>query len=481
MQSEPSKKQVMGWLWHSDLPFKPASFPFYYGWLILIVSTIGLVMSAPGQTIGVSVFTESLLDVTGLSRVQFSNAYLMGTLGSGLLLPYTGTVLDRIGVRKSVVASSIGLGAVLALLSQVDVMALQVSRLGPSKEIAAYALLTAGFLGLRFTGQGALTLTCRTMLGRWFERRRGLASSISAPFASVSFASSPLLLGGWVAGSGWRGAWQEMALLIGIGMAAFGWLFFREDPESCGLQMDGESPENSIEDLDPTGTALGDGATEADPTPTTRTQPATPSTSPIKSDATRAEALRSAGFWLITLGIANHAMVGTGIALHIVDLGAEAGLTEAAALRIFLPVTLISVPVGIVMGLAIDRFPMRGLIMAMMVGQCLMFGLAPHLADPLLYVLCIAGWGFSGGFYGPLTVAALPNFFGRTHLGAIQGVMMMVIVIASALGPALLAAGKTIFGSYEVILHALAGLPLILFVVAAFMRSPSPAQRRLSP
>ena len=44
------------------------------------------VMSAPGQTIGVSVFTESLLDATGLSRVEFSNAYLMGTLASGLLL-----------------------------------------------------------------------------------------------------------------------------------------------------------------------------------------------------------------------------------------------------------------------------------------------------------------------------------------------------------------------------------------------------------
>jgi MFS family permease len=167
-------------------------------------------------------------------------------------------------------------------------------------------------------------------------------------------------------------------------------------------------------------------------------------------------------------------MVGTGIALHIVDLGAEAGLSEAQALRIFLPITLISVPTGIVMGLAIDRFPMRLLIMAMMVGQFLMFGLAPHLADPLLYVLCLAGWGFSGGFYGPLTVAALPNFFGRMHLGAIQGVMMMVIVIASALGPALLATGKTTFGSYETILHALAGLPLILFIVAAFMRNPTP-------
>lgn len=70
-----------------DFPFRPAALPFYYGWIILAVSTIGLVMSAPGQTIGVSVFTESLLDVTGLTRIEFSNAYLMGTLASGLMLP----------------------------------------------------------------------------------------------------------------------------------------------------------------------------------------------------------------------------------------------------------------------------------------------------------------------------------------------------------------------------------------------------------
>ena len=136
--------------------------------------------------------------------------------------------------------------------------------------------------------------------------------------------------------------------------------------------------------------------------------------------------------------------------------------------------TVISVPTGVVMGLLIDRLPIRGLIMAMMVGQALMCGLAPHLGDPVLYYLCLGGWGFSGGFYGPLTVAALPNFFGRTHLGAIQGVMMMIIVIASALGPALLAGGQILFGSYGPILHGLAGLPLLLFVVAALMRAPRP-------
>jgi hypothetical protein len=308
-------------------------------------------------------------------------------------------------------------------------------------------LLTLGFLGLRFSGQGVLTLTCRTMLGRWFERRRGLVSSISAPFASFAFASSPVLLASWVANSGWRGAWLEMALVVGIGMALFGWLFFRESPEDCGLEIDG-------------------GPSVATPPSENR------ETAPGRRDFTRSEAIRTTAFWVVTLGVSNHAMVGTGIALHIVDLGAEAGLSETAALGIFLPVTLISIPTGIVMGMAVDRFPMRFLIMGMMFGQVLMFGLAPHLGDPRLYWLCIAGWGFSGGFYSPLTVAALPNFFGRTHLGSIQGVMMMVIVIASALGPALLAAAKVSFGSYGPGLHLLAFLPLGLFFVAPFTRNP---------
>jgi len=434
-----------------DIPFRPTAFPFYYGWIVLAASTVGLVMSAPGQTIGVSVFTESLLDATGLSRVEFSNAYLMGTLASGMMLPYAGSVIDRIGVRSGVIWASIGLGLVVAYLSQVDRLAARISSFGVSETVAAYALLTVGFLGLRFSGQGVLTLVCRTMLGRWFERRRGLVSSISGPFASFAFAGSPLLLAGWVTHSGWRGAWLEISLVVGIGMALFGWLFFRENPEGCGLQIDG-GPDPAIR-------AAEDGT---EPTPAVVRQP----------DFTRAEALRTAAFWIVTLGISNHAMVGTGIALHIVDLGAEVGLTEADALGIFLPITLISVPTGIVMGLAVDRFPMRFLLMAMMVGQVLMFGLAPRLGDPVLYWLCIAGWGFSGGFYGPLSVAAIPNFFGRTHLGAISGVMMMVIVIASALGPAVLATVKATFGSYGVGLEVLAFLPLGIFFVAPFTRDP---------
>ena len=116
-----------------DFPFRPAALPFYYGWAVLVASIVGIVMSAPGQTIGVSVFTESLLEATGLSRIEFSNAYLIGTLISGLLLPYAGSVIDRIGARRGVVLASVGLGAVLAYMSQVDRIAAAVAGIGLPK------------------------------------------------------------------------------------------------------------------------------------------------------------------------------------------------------------------------------------------------------------------------------------------------------------------------------------------------------------
>ena len=88
-----------------DLPFAPARLPFFYGWWIVVVATVGIVMSVPGQTMGVSVFTDHLLAATGLSRLQLSMTYLVGTLASSLLLPRGGSLLDRHGSRVTSMAA----------------------------------------------------------------------------------------------------------------------------------------------------------------------------------------------------------------------------------------------------------------------------------------------------------------------------------------------------------------------------------------
>ncbi len=432
-----------------DFPIRPASFPFFYGWVVLVVSTLGIVMSVPGQTIGVSVFTDHLIDAIGISRLSLSNAYLAGTLASGLALPYAGTLIDRFGVRPMVLVACIGLAATLCFLAASDIVTGHISRtFGLNLELVGWAVLAVGFATLRFSGQGILTMVSRTMVGRWFERGRGLVAAVSGPFVSFSFSAAPLLLH-WLIGSlGWRQAWIGMAIAVGGGMSLIGWLFYRDNPEQCGLRMYGAS-----DDVDMTG--------EAALAP-----------SPVMREFTRPEAVRTSAFWLISLAIGNQALVGTGITFHIVDIGAEAGMTAETAVAIFLPIAIVSTLVGFAVGYAVDRVHVRTLVMVMMLGEIGMFAGMASFDNTAIRVATVACWGLASGFYGPLTVASLPGFFGREHLGSIQGAHMMIIVIASALGPAILASLHELFGSYEVGFYVVAVMPLLVLLWAPFTTDP---------
>ena len=71
-------------------PFDIRRVPFYYGWLIWVFSTLGILISIPGQTMGMAVFTDHLIEALHLSRTQLSMAYLIGTVGSSLFLTRAG-------------------------------------------------------------------------------------------------------------------------------------------------------------------------------------------------------------------------------------------------------------------------------------------------------------------------------------------------------------------------------------------------------
>ena len=144
-------------------PFDPAKVPFYYGWVVLVVGTLGIMASIPGQTAGVSVFTDPLTDSTGLSRIQLSIAYLIGTGTSGFLLPFGGRAIDRYGSRVMAMAAVLGLAATVTGMSFV----------GPMSTPVGMVVMSIGFGCLRFSGQGLLTLSSRTMISQWFDRRRG--------------------------------------------------------------------------------------------------------------------------------------------------------------------------------------------------------------------------------------------------------------------------------------------------------------------
>jgi hypothetical protein len=65
-----------------DWPFPAGKVPVFYGWIIAGISTFGFLFSVPGQTMGMAVFADSFIEVTGLSRTELSWAYMFGTIAS---------------------------------------------------------------------------------------------------------------------------------------------------------------------------------------------------------------------------------------------------------------------------------------------------------------------------------------------------------------------------------------------------------------
>jgi MFS family permease len=410
--------------------------PFYYGWVVLVVGTVGMLASFPGQTAGVSVFTDHLTEATGLDRLALATAYLLGTTSSGIILPVAGRWIDLVGSRVVAFGATIGLAVTLAAFSLV----------GPMSAATGLVVMTIGFAFLRFFGQGLLTLSSRTMIAQWFDRRRGLVSSVSSAAFAFVFSLTPALLFGLIELSGFRWAWRQLAIGLVVVMGTAVLILYRNRPEDCGLTIDTGEPLAG-------GRGLGDGAAGQQPVPlgppSGDSSTLDEQSSPPQVDATRAEAIRDRRFWIVTLPILSMSIVGTAITFHIVDLGSEVGLDEATIVRIFVPVAILSIPVTLVGGWLADVVPVVALAVAMAVLQIAMYLAVGELGDPLWQVVAIVSWGGSSALRAVLMAAALPRLFGRTNLGAIAGAQMSTLVIGSAIGPFFFAWVEATAGTYQ--------------------------------
>jgi MFS family permease len=80
--------------------------------------------------------------------------------------------------------------------------------------------------------------------------------------------------------------------------------------------------------------------------------------------------------------------------------------------------------------------------------------------------------GIGGGMVTVLFFSVWPRVFGRRQLGRIQGIGQSLTVLASAIGPLLLARGVEATGSYASMFRLLAAAVLIAALAAAVVRLP---------
>ena len=96
------------------------------------------------------------------------------------------------------------------------------------------------------------------------------------------------------------------------------------------------------------------------------------------------------------------------------------------------------------------------------------------LAGAWLYAAAV---GSSGGIITIVFFAAWGHLFGRDRLGRIQGIAQLGTVLASALGPVVVAESRSWSGSYSGVLTALAAAAGVLAVVALIAPLPRGANR----
>lgn len=420
----------------------PSKFPFFYGYIIVIVGTIGMLASLPGQTVGIATFTDPVMQALDLTRDQFSLAYMLGTLLSSFLITRTGGFYDRHGALITSVLAALLLGLTLLLCSVSDTIAQWLSRLlGISHWLVPFCVMVWLFFMLRFSGQGVLTMVSRNMIMKWFDSYQGRINAISSVCVALGFSASPILIDRLIQNFGWSGAWQMMAVSM-MGVILMVLLFYKDNPAQHGLVPDG---------------------LRVDPQ------------KPLKirqSDYSLESAIKTRTFWIYALLLSFYSFFVTGLTFHIVSIFSSAGYSRSEAISIFLPVSIISIFASIGGNLLSERIELKFLLYVMIVSSiAASIGLI-GLNDGWGIYYLIGGTGIMGGLFTVLMAITWPRFFGLLHLGAISGKAMSMLVLASALGPLLFSISKTLFNSYETI--SWMSLVYLLFIAVGARKANPP-------
>lgn len=402
----------------------PVALPFYYGWVNVFVAALAMVGTLPGRTQGLGLITEPLLKDLQLDRIVFARINLWATLIGALFGLGVGKMIDRFGSRIVLTFVSLALAAVTLSMSAASGVLV----------IAILITLTRGL------GQSALSVVSITMVGKWFVRRLNIAMAVYTILLSIGFMLAFPLIGTLVTRTDWRTAWWTIGIVLLLGLAPLSFLLVRRSPESCDLQTDGEVPHDQVSDKAP-GFTLG-------------------------------QALSTPSFWVFGIASAVYGLIASGIALFNESILAERGFDAATYHRSLVIVALTALVGNFLGGWLASRWSMNRLLalsMVLLAGSLLALPNVRTQGHVAAYAVVM---GLAGGFVIVIFFAYWSRAYGRAHLGKIQGAAQTLTVIASAVGPLLLAECVTRTGSYATMFYLLAVVVLGLALSAWLVKLP---------
>ena len=187
---------------------------------------------------------------------------------------------------------------------------------------------------------------------------------------------------------------------------------------------------------------------------------------PASPDVAWRDAVATPAFWVFALGTALYGLVASGIGLFNESILAERHFGPDVYYQT-LAVTAMTALAGNFLGgflatkVSLDRLLAGSLFI-------LAGGLAslPHVVTIAQVMTWAAAMGLGGGILMVLFFSVWPRLYGRRDLGRIQGSAQALTVVASAVGPLLLALCVSWTGSYAGMFRILSALVAVVGIAA---------------
>ena len=379
-------------------------------WLLAAVSLVGFTYS-PVATYSLGLFMEPLQREFGWERSQISMGLFVNALFAVLFTTPVGALIDRYGARRNAIPG--------IMLGMVGLGALSFANGSLVQWVALWTFYAMATLFIK------TTVWCAAV-SKAFSASRGLAIGVVLCGSGLSQSLTPIIAQRLIDGFGWRHAYQLLALGWGGLVLVLLLLFFHDfGPNNVPAKSEGAAPATALPGY------------------------------------TFREAIRTRPIQQICGAVLVGSIISVGIAVHLVPILIDTGLSRGAAAGIGGLAGLSAIAGKLLTGVLLDR--VRGSLVPFLSFALPSAGMAmlllPH-PGIWLAAFAVMVLGFSAGSVTQSQAYLITRYAGLRSYGAVLGVASSII--GATLGFAPWFAGKVfdVTGSYHLVL--LLGIPCTL-------------------
>ena len=394
---------------------------------MLFLAAAAMVGTLPGRTQGLGLVTEPLIADLGIGRVDYAQLNLWATLAGSVFAIGVGRFIDRLGARIVLTAVAAALGLVVCAMSSVHSF----------WALAIAVTLTRGF------GQSALSVISLAMVGQWFVKGIDTAMAIYSIVMSIGFMIAFPVVGSMVQSAGWRAAWFAIGVALLVVLAPASLLLARKHPVHPAHPAHPAHPVHPVH--------------------------------PVHPDLTWQQALATPAFWVFSIGAALYGLVASGIGLFNESILAERGFGADVYYQTLIVTAMTALIGNFGGGWLATRLSLTNLLAISLFILALGLAALPHITSIGQGMVWATAMGLGGGLVMVLFFSVWPRVYGRAHLGRIQGAAQAMTVIASAVGPLLLAWCIEWTGSYGAMFNILAAVIGTLAFISMVTPLPIPS------